>query len=371
MSSDHRFKPQYEDENVRRLYRKVLKYVVIPRYRDIVYFFLLHGNMLHTIASMSGDRHLILVEVINDMGRDRLLELSNLFSVDFVEFLNTKIGRKLMQHTSLGTVTDIRRISDFMAQIQQLGQEVPELQELLSEIAASGIPVILPLSIYRLTIFHYALRFYELYESMQYRDKVSAIIDVLSRENLVEPIYQVEICPREDCAFIKTSVPADPATRREYRCPKCSSSMTVIKVYAVDPTLSALKLDRGNDLPIFIREYLRFRSFDKVRVYGPCTYGAAELDVVIPDKRIGIECKLTMRPVLTEHDVRSQAGSLKNDLEKYWNASLDKVILVTNLEERSAKMLEDELQRQIPSGKTVRVIHGDANALISVLDALI
>ncbi len=215
---------------------------------------------------------------------------------------------------------------------------------------------------------------YELYENTHYKEHIFTIVSILSREGLVEPIYQVELCCRSDCTFIKASMPADPAEKREYACPKCGSPLTVIKVYSVDATLSELKRNRGIDLPIFIREYLRFRSLDNVWVCGPCKRGSDELDVVVLTRRgqrVGIECKLFMKRKFTEHDARSQAGSIINDLEKYWNASLSEVVLVTNLEEQSAKMLEDELHRLIPGEKNIRVIHGDVNALISFLDSLI
>jgi len=86
----------------------------------------------------------------------------------------------------------------------------------------------------------------------------------LSREGLVEPVYQVEVCSRRGCGFIKTSVPADPSNKRNYLCPKCGSQMLVYKIYAVDNILSRLKLNRGIDLPILIREYLRFRSSGRI-----------------------------------------------------------------------------------------------------------
>jgi len=76
--------------------------------------------------------------------------------------------------------------------------------------------------------------------------------------------------------------------------------------------------------------------------------------VVLPDRKVGIECKLYKVRVFTftEHDVKSQAGNLVNELEKYWNASLDEVLLVTNLDERSAEMLGQALSKHIPGGKT-------------------
>ncbi len=275
--------------------------------------------------------------------------------------MNAPIIHKLLNILSMGPPKDIT----------QLVQRIPlELMNLLYE-AARYVIALPPYSFYRSAIFQYAIQSYVLYENMHFKGKISIIIDVLSRENLVEPIQQTEICGRRDCMFVRISIPADPAVKREYYCPRCGSRLMVIKLYVIDPLLSKLKLEGNVDLPIFIREYLRFRSFDNMKVYGPCTHNNDEFDVIIPDKKVGIECKLFEKVILTEHDVRSYAGKLRNDLEKYWNISLNEIILVTNLETRSAKMLEDELQQQVPSGKSVRVIHGDADALIATLDVLL
>ncbi len=63
------FKPHYEDRNIRELYRrKILKYVITREYRDIIYFFLIHPNLLGKVPSIYGDRHVLFVEVLNDLG---------------------------------------------------------------------------------------------------------------------------------------------------------------------------------------------------------------------------------------------------------------------------------------------------------------
>ena len=47
------------------------------------------------------------------------------------------------------------------------------------------------------------------------------------------------------------------------------------------------------------------------------------------------------------------------------------MFLVTNLDECSAEMLEQALSKSVTSGKTVKVIPGDADALITMLNSLI
>ncbi len=368
--SDSQFKPDFEGKDIEILYHKILKYIGIPRYKDIIYFFLLPRDTLRTMTSMGGEQHLMLIETIGYVDKEELLRIADIHRADLVEFLTTPIGRKLMKYFPAGisTVTDLRQ---FISLMEEVMSQIPEFQEVLGEMAKSEIPVILPLSLYRSWIVGTALTLHRLYENLQFKDKIPAIISILSREGLVEPIYQVEVCCREDCSFVKTSVPADPANKREYLCPMCRSRMLVFKVYAVDSALSRLKLNRGIDLPIFIREYLRFRGLGKVNVCAPCLYGNDELDVVLPERKIGIECKLYKIRVFTEHDIRSQAGNLANEIRKYWNASLNEVFLVTNLDERSAETLEQELSKQIPEGKTVKVIPGDADALITMLNSLI
>jgi len=360
------FKPQYEEEAVKKLFSKIVKYVATPRYRDILYFFLTPHQVLRTVTTMSGERRFILIEAIGVVDEAKLLELRDLYYADFMEFLSTPLGSELLKRLSPEAVAGMEP-----QQYIALMQQVPELQSVLVEMSKSGIPVILPLSLYRSIAISIALSLHRMYMDQQFREKISAIVDILSRENLLEPIYQIEICYRKNCRYVRTSVPGDPAAKRSYTCPICGTPILVLKVYAIDSMLSELKFGRGIDLPILIREYLRFRSLGSLRVLGPCTYDKNELDVVIPSKSIGIECKLYKSRTFTEHDAKSEAGKLEQELEKYWHAMLKEVILVTNLDERSAELLEKELRARTSDRGIVRVVPGDANKLLSILDSLI
>jgi len=368
------FSPQYEDEDIRKLLSKIIKYVTIPRYRDILYYFLLPHQVLRTVTAMDGRRHLILIEALGEVNEAKLQELRDLYHADFIELLNTPLGSEMLRRFSPEEVTGMEP-QQYLVLMQQLIQQVPEFRDVLTEMSRSGIPVILPLSLYRSIAMSIATTLHRIYMNQHYRDKLRTVIDILSREGLIEPIYQVEICYRKECRYVRISVPAEPASKRNYVCPVCGTPILVFKVYAIDPLLSKLKIDRGVDLPILIREYLRFRSLGGLKVFGPCTHDKkSELDVVIPDKGVGIECKLYKSRVFTEHDAKSEAGKLEKELMKYWEASLTEVILVTNLDDRSAELLEKELKPRISrmkNGCTLKVVSGDVNKLISMLDALI
>ncbi len=127
MALSPEFEPQYESEEITKLFkRKILKYIVGPRapkYRDVIYFFLIPNNMLRTIPSVSGERHVVLVEVINDVGRDRLEELGNLFFADLTEPLDTPIGRRMKE-----SIVSVWRYTDLLSQLQEMMQAFPELQ---------------------------------------------------------------------------------------------------------------------------------------------------------------------------------------------------------------------------------------------------
>ena len=214
------FKPQYEEEAVKKLFSKIVKYVATPRYRDILYFFLTPHQVLRTVTTMSGERRFILIEAIGVVDEAKLLELRDLYYADFMEFLSTPLGSELLKRLSPEAVAGMEP-----QQYIALMQQVPELQSVLVEMSKSGIPVILPLSLYRSIAISIALSLHRMYMDQQFREKISAIVDILSRENLLEPIYQIEICYRKNCRY-----------------------MQAIKVYTIDSMLPEFKFDRDIDL---------------------------------------------------------------------------------------------------------------------------
>jgi hypothetical protein len=153
--------------------------------------------------------------------------------------------------------------------------------------------------------------------------------------------------------------------------------------------LSKIKAE-NQDLPLFISSYLKQKTsistiFGEIRIYPNAQVETqttpnkenAEIDVYLPDFKIGIECKTQTDPTtpMTKDRLGGMTGDIVNKhIKKYANASIENIFIVTNLRQNQAQKLEMSLKTSTKDQnidlKTLQVIPGNIEILMQFLDKL-
>jgi len=212
------------------------------------------------------------------------------------------------------------------------------------------------------------------------------MIDALSKLDVIEPILQVSICPK--CINYQLTISTCPTVRTT--CPKCGENWTTQTIYMFNGQLSKIKAE-NQDLPLFISSYLKQKTsvstlFGEIRIYpnaqvetqtAATNKETAEIDVYIPDFKIGIECKTQTDPTtpMTKDRLGGMTGDIVNKhIKKYANASIENIFIVTNLQQNQAQKLEKALKTSTKDQnidlKTLQVIPGNIEILMQFLDKL-
>ncbi|MEM2147548.1 MAG: hypothetical protein QXJ94_02960 [Candidatus Bathyarchaeia archaeon] len=209
------------------------------------------------------------------------------------------------------------------------------------------------------------------------------MIDALSRLDVIEPILQVSICPK--CTNYQLTISTCPTTKTT--CPKCGENWATQAIYMFKGQLSEIKA-KNQDLPLFISSYLRQKTsfntiFGEIRIYPnahvetPTNKETAEIDVYIPDFKIGIECKTQTDPTtpMTKDRLGGMTGDIINKhVKKYANTGIENIFIVTNLPQNQAQKLETALKTSTRDQnidlKTLQVIPGNIETLLQFLDKL-
>jgi hypothetical protein len=211
------------------------------------------------------------------------------------------------------------------------------------------------------------------------------MIDALSKLDVIEPILQVSICPK--CINYQLTISTCPTVRTT--CPKCGENWTIQTIYVFKGQLSKIKAE-NQDLPLFISSYLKQKTsistiFGEIRIYPNAQVETqttpnkenAEIDVYLPDFKIGIECKTQTDPTtpMTKDRLGGMTGDIVNKhIKKYANASIENIFIVTNLRQNQAQKLEMSLKTSTKDQnidlKTLQVIPGNIEILMQFLDKL-
>jgi len=211
------------------------------------------------------------------------------------------------------------------------------------------------------------------------------MIDALSRLDVIQPILQVSICPK--CANYMLTVSACPPSNT--KCPKCGENWTTQTIYMFKGQLSKIKAE-NQDLPLFISSYLKQKTsfstiFGEIRIYPNAhieiqtttNKETVEIDVYIPDFKIGIECKTQTDPTtpMTTDRLGGMTGDIVNKhIKKYVKTGIENIFIVTNLPQAQAQKLETALKASIEDQrialKALQVIPGNIETLLQFMDKL-
>jgi hypothetical protein len=211
------------------------------------------------------------------------------------------------------------------------------------------------------------------------------MVNALSRLDVIQPILQVSICPK--CANYMLAVSTCPPSKTE--CPKCGENWTTQTIHMFKGQLSKIKAE-NQDLPLFISSYLKQKTsfstiFGEIRIYPNAHVETqalsnkeiVEIDVYIPDFKIGIECKTHTDPTtpMTTNRLGGMAGNIVDDhIKKYVKTGIENIFIVTNLPQIQAQKLEKALKTSAEDQhialKTLKVIPGNIETLLQFLDKL-
>jgi len=211
------------------------------------------------------------------------------------------------------------------------------------------------------------------------------MIDALSRLDIIKPILQVSICPR--CANYQLALSTSPIIKTT--CPKCGENWTTQTIYMFKGQIGKIKA-RNQDLPLFISSYLKQKTsvstiFGEIRIYPNAQVEIqtttskenVEIDVYLPDFRIGIECKTQTNP--TTPMIKNRLGGMTGDIiskhiKKYADCGIENIFIVTNLPQNQAqklrKALQDSVKERRIKVKELHVISGNIEALLQFLDKI-
>jgi hypothetical protein len=211
------------------------------------------------------------------------------------------------------------------------------------------------------------------------------MVDALSRLNVIEPILQVSICPK--CTNYQLTISTCPSIKAT--CPKCGENWTTQTIHMFKGQLSKIKAE-NQDLPLFISSYLKQKTsfstiFGEIRIHPNAhvetqtttNKETVEIDVYIPDFKIGIECKTQTDPTtpMTTDRLGGMTGDIVNKhIKKYVRTGIENIFIATNLPRTQAKKLETALKASAEDQhidlKTLQVIPGNIETLLQFLDEL-
>jgi len=275
------------------------------------------------------------------------------------------------------TIKDLSSIDSWMKQLEIFKSQLKPaiLPELINRLVTHQLAK--PLSLVEKTLVEGFIAF--LFENFinlwrkQCKDisDVQLLIERLSQQGLVQSCLQVSVCTR--CHGFELICGSHPLS--DSPCPKCNAQRTYARVYLFDEQFNQCKM-RDEDLPRFISRYIEDMSGSSIEAvpfkwFGPDT----EVDVSIEDV-IGIECKTFLRELpIGEEDLKSKTGKLTKKLQKYYNAKIKHVLVISSLLEYDTRLLETDLLRKLKDAKimfeSIKVIPGAVDSLLQALDSRI
>lgn len=210
--------------------------------------------------------------------------------------------------------------------------------------------------------------------------KYEEMIESLRRLGIIGSKLHVSLCP--ECTNYQFTISDCPCLSDN--CPKCGEEWVTATLYTFDSPYGSIKVD-NNDLPLFISSYLRYRMISevlsrKVEIYPNAVVRfeddkEAEIDVFVPEWNFGVECKVYEDIFAPMTD--SRTGNLKDKLlrqiRRYSQASITRVLIVTNLTDSSAEKLQSataKALRQDGNPISIKVLPGDIEILLRTLDEI-
>ena len=179
------------------------------------------------------------------------------------------------------------------------------------------------------------------------------MINYLLKLGLIEPKFQASLC--SECLNYELTISQYPSTRK--MCPKCGNSVVVTALYLFKEPLSKIK-SRNEDLPLFISAFLKkelslqafltgeIGIYPLVQIVLDDKRSKVEVDVHIPELKMGIECKLFETPVapMTASRVNSIADKFFVQMQRYVKVGIKDITIVTNLPKEKLEKINKTLK---------------------------
>lgn len=214
--------------------------------------------------------------------------------------------------------------------------------------------------------------YYERYKAQrQVIAEFEDVVVALRRLGLLSPFLSLALCPgcnNYEVVFSKVA-------RFNPNCPRCGASWPVLTVNEFPQSFASMKM-KNRDLPVFISAYLRAKSPLAVDVLPNAEFnmksGKVEVDVLIPDTGTGLECKCyTNNIAVSDSTINSEAGKIKQQIERYLELGITRVVVITNYSDIDAKKLGARLRDQLEGLHGLcewKVLGSDMTAFAEFLD---
>jgi len=212
------------------------------------------------------------------------------------------------------------------------------------------------------------------------------MIDGLRRLDIIEPKLRVSICP--ECMNYELTISRHPSSKEA--CPKCGTSWATLILWIFERVPGEIK-SRNSDLPLFVSSYLRFKLSSQMLIGDVEIFPKAEvdysveekedesskveIDVYIPNFKIGIECKTFETPLapMTVERANGIVGRLMKQLRKYVKAGISEFFLVTNIPEKRLGKIQQSFEVSLRNAQiplNFKIIPGNIDSLLNFLDNL-
>lgn len=170
------------------------------------------------------------------------------------------------------------------------------------------------------------------------------MLNIMKRLDIIRPLLQVIVCP--NCSL--TSLVLSKAVVDVDYCPKCGKRPLVGTIYILKENLARLKQYR-EDIVHFIAAYLKYSSLYFLSPLIKIKHQVkeeAEVDVYIEDLNYGIECKIYDSIWMpSKNQLENWLRDLKSKIDKYVNAEVKRMLIVTNLREEYVRFIKTELNK--------------------------
>lgn len=212
-------------------------------------------------------------------------------------------------------------------------------------------------------------------------DEYPGMLIALQKLQLIEPRLQASLCG--GCGNYSLTISSNPQPLA--RCPKCGLDWLTLTLYVFHSAIARFKT-QNQDLPLFISAYLRSKAAREMPIgstkifplahFGSQESATVEVDVVVPDLRLGIECKEfeDANAPMTRPRLGKLTRELARQILRYRSVGIKKVLIVTNLSPRSTDKLSRALAKKLSELAVkdlgLEVVPGTPEALLARLDKI-
>lgn len=285
-----------------------------------------------------------------------------------ISFFNQPEVKEAIEHEEDGEFLSLWMgvFSDEMSNIQD------ELYQLLIQ-GTSSISDWIVIELYNSLIETREKMIRSAFYDAEYEDMVDSLIKI----KLIEPRFQISICPQ--CANYHIMLSKTPTLLED--CPSCGEEWASITLFTFISSYEEIKKN-NSDLPLFISSYLKHKIISlnpkkeleiipmkKLQVEDV----VFDVDVYIPKYHVGFECKVFEDAFarMTGPRLNSIVADVFKQIKRYYDADIHKVILVTNLVESSTGKLEKSLKKKMLENgypDNIEILHKDVDFLLGWLD---